>query len=189
MGKEKGPDFYTGKGYMKSGAFKNNLPIYQAAFDMLPHVNECKQIIELGCGVGYFAQLTTNAYNYIGIDFSKLVINKAIEINPNKKFILGNLLDNNIIKLYKKDCIYVCLETIEHIQDDIKLIKSIPSGSYFIFSVPNRDFTSHVRFFKNKNEIIKRYSNIIDFHNSEWKVLNTNPKKNAKVFVCRAIIK
>ena len=186
MGTEKGPEFYTGKGYLKGGAREHNMLVYNTAYNLLPPRDEYPKIIDLGCGVGYFATLITE-HHYTGIDFSAKVIEIAKEINPNKKFIQANLLDETVYSyIYDKSSVYVCLEALEHIEKDIEVLRTIPSGSPIIISVPNRDFISHVRFFKNQNEIIERYKDIIEFDNCEWKILNTNPKKNAQVFMFRA---
>ncbi len=189
MGEEKGPEFYTGEGYLKEGGFEHNKIIYDSALSLLPQFKEGDKIIELACGVGYLATLIDRDYDYIGIDFSEKVIKKARKLNPNKRFVIGNLLQGAVKSLYNNDDIFICLEALEHIEKDIEVIKTIPSRCQFIFSVPNRDFTSHVRFFTNKNEIIERYKSIINFDNCEWKVLNTNPKKSAKIFMCKARIK
>ena len=185
MGEEKGPEFYTGLGYLKNGGFEHNKKLYDTALSLLPPYKEYSKIIELACGVGYFASLIRK-HEYIGIDFSKKVLDAAQTINPDKKFIHGNLLDTEIHKLYDNKSVYVCLEALEHIRFDHKILTKIPSNSPLIFSVPNRDFTSHVRFFTDKEEIIKRYESILDFKDCIWKEIITNPKKSAKVFMCRA---
>jgi len=186
MGKEKGPEFYTGKGYLKEGAFEHNMAIYEEAIKLLPSLSKYNKIIELGCGIGYFA-LLVKKYKYIGIDFSVEVIKKARYINQTKVFIVENLLSKTLYKeLYTNDCIYVCLEVLEHIDNDIDVIKSIPSGSPIIISVPNRDYDSHVRYYKNQRVIIERYQEFIDFHKCKWTIIETNPKKGAKVFMFRA---
>jgi len=183
MGEEKGPEFYTGRGYLRDGAKENNMLIYQEAYELLPKLNAFNKVIDLGCGVGYFSSLIDNE-NYLGIDFSKDVIKIAKELNPTKTFMVGNLLDENMYNLfYSSNDIYICLEALEHIEKDIEVLKTIPSKCIVIISVPNRDYESHVRYFKNQNEIIERYEDILDFDNCEWRIIETNPKKNAKVFL------
>lgn len=183
MGIEKGPEFYTGQGYIKDAAKENNMLIYKEAYKLLPDPKECLRVVDLGCGVGYFAELINN-HAYVGIDFSPHVLRIAKKNNPKKSFILADL--NIKTKQYVKNCTYVCLETLEHIKDDLEVIRKIPSGSLIICSLPNRDFTSHVRFFKNQNEIIERYKKLIDFDNCTWRIIETNPKKDAKVFMFKA---
>ena len=146
-----GPEFYTGKGYLKDNALKHNMKIYKEAFKLLPPIKEYNTIIDLGCGIGYFS-LLVEKHKYYGIDFSPKVIEQAKAINPSKVFIVSDLLNESLHKrLYKDKCVYVCLEALEHIREDMKVLEAIPSGSPVVISVPNRDFISHVRHFKNQN--------------------------------------
>ena len=182
MGTEQGPEFYTGNGYM--GKYEKNLPIYEKASSFIFDSDIVPSIIELGCGVGFFAKCLRHLnknYNYIGVDFSPKVIEIARSINPKTAFICGNLLDKKIQLLYKPESIYIILEVLEHIENDIDVIKSIPANSIVILSVPNRDFSAHVRFFRTMDEVVKRYSNYLtDIVKTE---IITNPKKKAKVFM------
>jgi len=182
MGTEKGPEFYTGKGYLKKGALEHNMKIYEEAKKLLPSHKDYRTIVDLGCGVGYFS-LLVRKHKYYGIDFSKDVIREAKRISPDKTFICNDLLSDDINSLFTDDAIYVCIEALEHIVRDMDVIRRIPSGSPVIFSVPNRDYESHVRYFKNQNVIINRYESLIDFDNCEWRIIETNPAKDAKIFM------
>ena len=44
-------------------------------------INEGDRILEIGCGAGMFTKLFMNDYNYYGIDYSRSLINKNIELN------------------------------------------------------------------------------------------------------------
>jgi hypothetical protein len=56
------------------------------------------------------------------------------------------------------DRMVVCLEMLEHIEDDLSIIKRIPSGTWILFSVPSYDYKSHVRHFASMGEVYKRYN-------------------------------
>jgi len=190
MGEEKGPDFYTGKGYMKDGAFEKNLPIYEAAVNLLPSPSWCPLVIDIGCGIGYFAKvLEEKKYEkYLGVDFSNKVINiaKIQTINDDYKYICRNILSDDCDFIFQQTgVIFTLLETLEHIEDDLSVIKKIQPNNKIIISVPNRDFISHVRHFKKISDVIDRYDSLIKF--DKFSEINTNPNKNAKVFILKGI--
>jgi len=189
MGTERGPEYYTGDGYIKGNRFKRYFKLYEQVINYLPSSNFCPTIVDLGCGAGFFAEMLSkkNYKNYIGIDFSKEVISKAINRVSDYKFICSNLLDVNILKLYESDMIFVCLEVLEHITKDIEVLKSIPKRSTIICSVPNRDFASHVRYFATVELVVDRYKEVVDFESMQ--VILMNHKKNSKIFLFKGIIK
>lgn len=166
--KEKGPEFYTGNEYDKlktSPKMERYIHLYKEAVDLLPKPKLCSTIVDMGCGVGLFTDvLLEHEYtNYLGIDFSKMMLNKARERHPKMTFILGNITEKIIYKVYSNHRIFMLLEVLEHIEKDIDALKGIPSGSLIIFSVPDYDAKSHVRFFSNAKEVISRYHSVLDF--------------------------
>ena len=187
MGKEKGPDFYTGKGYLKKGKYESNLLLYDSVYELLPNFLLQPHIIDLGCGIGYFAKLLyEKGYRkYTGIDFSSKVIEIAKKQVPNFDFICSNLLDKKLDKIYKNNEVFTILETLEHIEKDIKVLNRISKGSIIIISVPNKDYISHVRFFKCSSEVVKRYNDLIEF--DTIKTIETNSKKKSKIFILKGI--
>jgi len=119
---------------------------------------EMPSILDLGCGAGQLAYylMKSGVKNYVGIDFSKERIDFAKNKCEDFEF-----LNCDFFSIQFDDIDYdtvICLETLEHINDDVKLLKKIKSGSLFIGSVPNFPFTSHVRHFKNKDQVSERYS-------------------------------
>lgn len=168
MGREGNPEEYIGDGYLKPKIFSRYLPIYKKAISYLPPPEKSDTIVDLGCGVGFFAKvLFEMGYKeYIGIDFSQDMIAKSRNRFPTATFILGDLRNKEIHKIFQKYKIFVILETLEHIEKDLDIIKNIPKGSLVIFSVPNFDAKFHVRYFKNINEVIERFKIFLDFEDS-----------------------
>ena len=125
------------------------------------------KIVDLGCGNGQLARLLEkrklNIDSYLGLDFSAVAINYANKKNTfeHHKF---QIEDFNIMKnLDISNTYFICLEVLEHIEKDLELLKKVKgNNNNFLFSVPNYDSFSHVRTFKDKNEIIERYKNILD---------------------------
>jgi 2-polyprenyl-3-methyl-5-hydroxy-6-metoxy-1,4-benzoquinol methylase len=141
----------------------NRIKIYQKAVKFL---DKDKSIIELGCGSGILTEFIGDL-NYIGIDFSKVQIYAARKKYPHRSFdfLLGDI-KNWIFQSNRYN--YVCLEVLEHIKDDLSIIKKIPKGSNFVFSVPSLSSTpAHVRYFESFNEIEKRYGKYLTFENKD----------------------
>jgi SAM-dependent methyltransferase len=161
MGTEQTAEFYTGDKYMRPDIYIRYEPIYLQAISFLPHPNECPRILDLGCGVGHFAKLVRDRgySNYIGIDFSTKMLKKARANVPELEFVKRDLT----LSIYDNDRLFVLLEVLEHIKDDIVVIENISIGSQVIFSVPTFDARSHVRTFKNTGAVIKRYKHLLRF--------------------------
>jgi 2-polyprenyl-3-methyl-5-hydroxy-6-metoxy-1,4-benzoquinol methylase len=155
MGKEMGPSFYTGHGYLREGVYEVYLELYKTVISLLPSPSICDHILDLGCGVGYFAKtLKELGYTkYTGIDFSPKIIKYCNDTIEGYDFLCLNLIDKKTREMFNDYKIFTCLETLEHIKDDIKILKSIPKGSKIFVSVPSRDFTSHVRFLRMRNKL------------------------------------
>ena len=144
--------------YRKEPEDSRYYPIWDKALSLI----NGEKVIDFGCGSGQFAKLLLNhGKNFIcGIDFSGEAITIARRLNPTGKFILYDLLADFQIPEYD---LVVCLEVLEHIVEDLEIIKKIESGKRFIFSVPNYDYRSHVRKFNTLMDIQERYGGLLDF--------------------------
>ena len=122
-----------------------------------------ERVIDFGCGSGQFAKLLlSNGKRFVyGVDFSNEAIKIAQTLNPEHRrmFVVRDLLKP--FKVPALDLV-ICFEVLEHITNDLAVIKKIPSGKRFIFSVPNYDYKSHVRKFDSEAEVLMRYSDLID---------------------------
>jgi len=138
----------------------------QRVVDFLPEDRACS-IIDLGCGAGNMADiLYDKGYkNYIGIDFNESNLKVAKERVPRcaEKFILKDLTDKDTWKIYKDKDVFISTEVLEHILDDILVLKSIPSGKLVIISVPNFSHINHVRCFTSEKEVADRYGSMLNF--------------------------
>ena len=119
------------------------------------------EILEIGCGTGQFAEyLKDEGFSrYHGFDFST----KAIELARGRvslDFHQGDALDSRNYKGQYNTV--VCLEVLEHIQDDIFILSNLRPFTQIIFSVPNFDAPSHVRWFTSERQIKRRYFRHLD---------------------------
>jgi 2-polyprenyl-3-methyl-5-hydroxy-6-metoxy-1,4-benzoquinol methylase/glycosyltransferase involved in cell wall biosynthesis len=121
------------------------------------------KILEIGCGNGQFAKMLfdNGITNYKGFDFSPIAVGLA---KKNNEKYSGNFVVDNAYtsQLYNYDYnIVVILEVLEHIERDFLVLNKISKNTSIIFSVPNFNSESHVRWFNSKDDIEKRYNNII----------------------------
>lgn len=163
--------------------------LYVAACNMLVdnNIKINETIVDLGCGIGSFIKyLKEFGYrNYIGIDFSEKAIKRAKERYPEYNFICGNLLNNKEIqeKINENKC-FVSFEVLEHIENDIKVIKLLPPKSLFIFSVPNITGHGHVRNFNNHDEVFNRYNKYLEFTKQKYTITKYG-KPHHKMFLSK----
>mgnify|MGYP001308438376 CR=1 FL=1 len=149
-------------------------------------------LIDLGCGNGQFSRYISNKdinNEYMGYDFSAYAIEYA---NKNKKKPKNNfnILDFNSMT-HRKDSVnsmYLCLEVLEHINNDIELIEKLTPDREYIFSVPNYMSNGHVRIYKSEKEIKQRYSHLLEI-NEIKKFYIGDEKKNKVIFLFSGKIK
>ena len=127
------------------------------------------KVYDMGCGPGLFAQClqeTHHVYGYIGIDFSGVAIEKACKRfgaeNQKYQFVQKDLRKVEPITLDRHATI-ICMETLEHIENDLGVIALWPSGAEAIISLPTFKDASHIRIFEQDTDIIERYKDYFDF--------------------------
>ena len=152
--KEREPDYYD---RIFSGS--SNMNRYNEIYKQVGKWVGDKEILDIGCGT---AELQKYVTNYSGFDFSP----KAVEIanNPNVK--VGNAYNKED---YRKLDTYIALEVLEHL-DDISIVKNIPDGATFIFSVPSFPDPAHLRHYTEESMInrLGRYIKVQDIIRFNW---------------------
>jgi 2-polyprenyl-3-methyl-5-hydroxy-6-metoxy-1,4-benzoquinol methylase len=164
--KEKNESFYD-LTFRKNDHWKNHyslshyFPLWSILVDRLKK-NGFKElrILDIGCGPGQVAEmLYENGFKgYTGIDFSSARINFAKSKNLPYNFIKENVFKTNIWNESAFD-IVLCLEFLEHINDDLELLNKLPKGMLFFGTVPNFPSDAHVRHFENCDSVLERYRN------------------------------
>lgn len=142
--------------------------------------------LDIGCGPGQFAEYLCQRLpnlRYVGVDTSSAAILQAKERAPGASFMCNALCDLPLSLLHETDT-FLALEVLEHIVDDLDLIKSLPVGKEMIFSVPNFDSFGHVRFFASASRVYTRYSPLFLDLNVEPVFLG---KGNPIIYICHGI--
>ena len=155
------------------------LPLYQAAADM---IGPNDRVIDLGSGTGRFARILFDRnhplVHYLGLDFSDVNLGIARRYNPGFAFVKWDLNDFQKLPLIEPLDVFVVLEVLEHLDDDLKLLKAIPKDKDVILSVPDYDGPAHVRFFENEAAVRNRYDALIHFFE-----ITAIPIKSSRIFL------
>lgn len=161
--------------YTKSRYYR----LWIRAIGMLEKIGS-KRVVSLGCGTGQFEQmLSEKGYDVVGVDFSGVAINKARE-KSNATFLCLDLIkDYEKYKDFITETVII-LETLEHI-DDLALLDKLDKGLNIVFMVPSADAVSHVRTFKNIDEVKERYKDTISIMHYE--------NHSDRFFLCMGVIK
>ena len=86
--------------------------------------NGYQRVMELGCGIGDFtAKLGLVSESVLGIDVSETAINKARQRHPGLSFQTADLLDFEVYRRFRPDCI-VMAEITWYVLDKLEAFKS-----------------------------------------------------------------
>jgi len=163
MGRERDAEFYDQHLHRYKDPAKSLwVPIYKIAFSLLP--TDPGTVVDIGCGTGGMAKVLYDRghMNYWGIDFSPKRIEIARKTVPDFEFTVADIFDLTD-QLRRYNC-FIILELLEHVERDLELITSLPQDSTVIFSVPSFDDESHVRYFGSADEIMFRYTHLLNFN-------------------------
>jgi len=122
-----------------------------------------KTILDICCGQGGPLSLFRDSgFICYGFDFSSAAIEIAQKVNKFKNVWVGDALDKeNYTGEYDA---YLAIQVLEHITQDLDVIRNLKPDIPFIFSLPNWMHPSleHVRKFPSDKSINQRYGEIVD---------------------------
>lgn len=124
-----------------------------------------RSVVELGCGTGRLGPLlATGARTYLGLDFAPRLIEEARRYAPRLTFEVSDLRTEPIPDAQ----VYVANEVLEHLAQDLALLRRLPKGATVVLSVPSFDSASHVRFFPARGEAQRRYGSALAIDHVEY---------------------
>ena len=141
--------------YDKHFESDNDMSRYEDILKMIGDTVENNKVLDIGCGL---CELSKYVKNYSGFDFSESAIVKASAKNSELDVWIGSAYEK---ENFKDADVYVCTEVLEHLKRDRDVVRNIPSGKEFIFTVPSFSDPSHIRVF---NDLFfrRRYGDLID---------------------------
>jgi SAM-dependent methyltransferase len=162
-GVEQGQSFYDHRYATKAHKrlpyhLSHYYPLWSVIAD---RVRDRAGVLEVGCGAGQLATLLRDQglTRYVGFDLSPEAIAIARTMIPEGNFLVANAFETDVFATATYDTL-LCTEVLEHITDDLDLIRRWPSGVRCICSVPDFPGKAHVRHFDNAAEVIARYGEL-----------------------------
>lgn len=169
MGTERGPEFYDAayRGSPRYSTPATDSPWAQLHYWLLGQLGG-GMVIDLGCGVGHLAELLAarghDPGRYIGVDFSGEAISQARRRVPSFRFQQGDVLTTaRSLRCYDGATVVLC-EVLEHVTHDLPVLRSLPTGTRVIATVPGHDSEGHVRHFETMAIVAKRYEHALKLH-------------------------
>lgn len=123
------------------------------------YIRQDWKILELGCGSGQLAHYLYDCgiTTYKGIDISAKAIEFARKKNLNGfDFFKQDIYKTTLFSEFDYDAI-IATEVLEHLKDDLFVLRNLQKGKIIIASLPTFDYKSHYRYFENKKSVIDRY--------------------------------
>lgn len=95
--------------------YGNSDATWQETRPYLQKLSENSRILDLGCGNGRLLTGIEKPINYIGIDFSEKLLSEAKDLHSNKRFVLGDITNEDTWNnLGTSDAIF-CIATMHHL--------------------------------------------------------------------------
>lgn len=147
---------YTFEDYKRHYKQSSHFPLYRQIMAFLKKFEDPK-ILEVGCGAGEFAHYLHDEElkDYKGFDFSEEAIKIAVERVPQQQFWIGDAENERNYR-----CDYdtvVAIEVLEHVDNDIKILRNMRKGAKIVFSVPAFRYPGHKRWFKSIADVTLHY--------------------------------
>lgn len=136
------------------------LPVWEV---IASRIDPAATVLELGCGTGQLGRLLVDRglTHYHGFDFSEVAVELARKRLPEFDVEVGDARTTRLVTDLPYDTA-LCTEVLEHLDDDLGVLRRIRPGARVLATVPNFDATSHLRFFDEEQEVADRYRSALD---------------------------
>lgn len=132
-----------------------------------------EEVVDLGCGTGRLVELLYRKDHYAritGVDWSAAALAEAEAYAkprhpdaPPPEWQLCDLAEWRPDGGRAGNTVYVATEVLEHLEDDIELVRRVPPGHRLLMSLPNFHSESHLRVFTDLRTVWKRYGQLVHF--------------------------
>ena len=122
-----------------------------------------RTVLEVGCGPGQLAEmLLHHGFRYFGFDLSPVAIRMArAKKLASARFEVADATQTDLYHTIEHEAV-VCTEVLEHLADDLAVVRSIAPGRYCLCTVPSTPYVSHVRYFETVDAVTARYAQFFD---------------------------
>jgi 2-polyprenyl-3-methyl-5-hydroxy-6-metoxy-1,4-benzoquinol methylase len=163
MGTEKDSKFYDAAYHRAKYLTHYTLTRWYERFQLTANrIGLDERVLEIGCGTGQLANLLFDEQKrtYKGYDFSERAIEvcNGLDLDP-MSFEVGNAYNH---ELYKDYDVFLCCETLEHLQDK-EVLKLVEKGKKIVLSLPDFAADNHLFHIQSKEDLISRYAKEIKF--------------------------
>lgn len=115
-------------------------------------------ILEVGCGTGQFAEMLADMgiKSYTGFDFSA----EGVAIARNRidaDFRVADAMTTDLFATVPYDAV-VATKVLEHLPDDVGMLRRIRPGAHVFATVPSFDYPDHARYFRRTDDVQRRYA-------------------------------
>jgi 2-polyprenyl-3-methyl-5-hydroxy-6-metoxy-1,4-benzoquinol methylase len=120
------------------------------------------KILEVGCGTGQLARLLSDQWprDYVGVDFSGQALALARQVTPESTFLVDDALTTSAFAEYDYEVV-VMMEVLEHIVNDLDLLRRVRTGARVVATVPSFDDPGHCRYFSDAEAVHARYRGVL----------------------------
>lgn len=124
-------------------------------------------IFEAAAGAPFLAQIINMLFHvdkYVLNDFSSPVVkfNRKFFKGKENIFISSHDMENPTKRIFKDIDVFIC-NSLEHIENDMRLISVLQKGTIIIICSPNFKGKSHVRYFESIEGMKERYKSLMSF--------------------------
>lgn len=158
---EEKPAHYYDLIYREGYRIDHMRPVYGAVMDALYALRPPMQILEVGCGIGVFAEMAVTAgFKYRGFDFSIEAIRRCPD-SVRTHVTRRNAYHRATFRV--GHTVVVAIEVMEHLRD-LKVVDVIAPDTICIFTLPNYTGEAHLRTYEDAKAIRKHYKGLIRWH-------------------------
>ena len=127
-----------------------------------------QNVADLGCGTGSFVRIMTAKKQkpqvYWGLDLDKSKIDVARERYPGWTFTHGDFFNERSRSEFSRHDAFLFLNVLEHLEDDLGLLASLPPGRHVVLSAPTIETPEALRWYGKAEEIKTRYTRLLNIH-------------------------